>query len=35
MTKQEFFIEVQQYLEEQGYVYETKDDSRPWGGFIL
>lgn len=33
MNQKEIFEQVQNYLEEQGYVYDSKDDTRPWGGF--
>jgi mannose-6-phosphate isomerase-like protein (cupin superfamily) len=33
-TKKEAFDEVEKYLLEEGYHYETKDDTRPWGGFF-
>jgi mannose-6-phosphate isomerase-like protein (cupin superfamily) len=33
-TKKQAFDEVENYLREQGFHYETKDESRPWGGFF-
>lgn len=35
MDKNEVFIEVDNYLTQQGFNYTNKDSERPWGGFFV
>lgn len=34
-TKKEIFEEAESYLNQQGYTFVEKDDTRPWGGFFV